>query len=114
MPVIKNEQNIEDQNIAIYIEVDKLPDNSVYQNMRGVSDNILSAARDLFGDGLQLINACAARVVKNINEIDETTKPDEFEVQLAIKLDSQLGAVLAKMGTEAQMQVTMKWINRDK
>ena len=34
---------------------------------------------------------------------------DEFEVSLAIKLDAEVGAILAKTSAGAQMQVTMKW-----
>ena len=37
-------------------------------------------------------------------------KPNEFEIQLGITLDSEAGVpMLAKAGAEAQMQVTMKW-----
>ena len=39
----------------------------------------------------------------------DDVKPNEFEVQLAIKLNSEVGAALTKFGAEAQMQVTMKW-----
>ena len=35
---------------------------------------------------------------------------EPYQVQLAIKLNSEVGAFLAKIGGEAQMQVTMKWI----
>ncbi len=40
-------------------------------------------------------------------------RPSEFEVQLAIKLDSQVGAILAKASAEAQLQVTMKWVKSE-
>ena len=36
-----------------------------------------------------------------------------MSVQLAIKLDTEVGALLAKIGTEAQMQVTLEWKNKD-
>jgi hypothetical protein len=46
--------------------------------------------------------------------MDDEVKPNEFEVQLAIKLNSEVGAALTKLGGEAQMQVTMKWTLKEK
>jgi len=37
-------------------------------------------------------------------------RPDELEVQLAVRLDYELGAVLVAKGSAgAQLQVTMRW-----
>jgi hypothetical protein len=41
--------------------------------------------------------------------MDEATRPEELEVKIAIKLDSEVGAVIAKASTGAQIEVTMKW-----
>jgi hypothetical protein len=45
--------------------------------------------------------------------MDDALRPLEFSVQLAIKLDSEVGAVIAKASAGAQLQVTMKWVKKD-
>ncbi|MGH8498781.1 MAG: CU044_2847 family protein [Methylococcales bacterium] len=49
------------------------------------------------------------QVVQGIERLDAVQKPEELEVQLAIKLGSEAGAFLVSLSGEAQMQVTMKW-----
>jgi hypothetical protein len=115
MQIVKNEEIIDDQVVTIYIEVDQVAQakGGYYEDLRGPADQVVTAARDLFGDGLRLAHNCAGRVVKSIKEMPDVIRPDEFQVQLAIRLDSQVGAVLAKMGAEAQMRVSMKWERKE-
>ncbi|MFX0200110.1 MAG: CU044_2847 family protein [Candidatus Hodarchaeota archaeon] len=119
MPIINHQQKIDNEVIDIKIEVDKVPEksNDYYQNLRknlrGSKDKVINIAKDLFGDGLQLAHNCALQVVNRIKDMNEFVRPDEFSLQLAIKLDSEVGAVLAKMGTEAQMLVSMKWARKE-
>jgi hypothetical protein len=58
---------------------------------------------------MELAQNCATRVVKSMKEMGKATKPDEFQMQFAITLDTEVGAVIAKTRTEAQLQVTMTW-----
>ena len=114
MPIIKSTDLVDGQDVTIYVEVDEdSSSTSPYEDLRDASQ-VISAVRDVFGEGLELVRSCATRVVDKIQQIDEATKPDEFQVQLAIKLGTEVGAILAKMGSEAQMQVTMKWMRKDK
>lgn len=108
MPVYTNPHD--GQEIVIAIEVDKLPatPSPYYTDLRDGNQR-LKAARDLFGDGLELAKNCATRVVSSIKEMGDTAKPDEFQLQFAIKLDTEVGAIIAKTSTEAQLQVTMTW-----
>jgi hypothetical protein len=114
MPILKNTQNVNGNDITIYLESDRaFPQESHYDDLRVDAGKVIDAARDVFGDGLELAHSCAARVVESMKNIDKTIRPKEFEVQLSIKLDSEVGAVIAKLGAEAQMQVTMKWVQKD-
>jgi hypothetical protein len=78
---------------------------------RGSSgQKIIETTGDLFGDGLALTRNCAAKVIESVNKMGDNIKPNEFEIQLGITLDSEAGVpMLAKAGAEVQMQVTMKW-----
>lgn len=119
MPIIKDTQVIHGQEITIYVEVDDIP--SPAEMSSGVlggpisreASRVFDVARDVFGDGMQLVQNCATRVVAGIQNMDPKTRPDTVSVQLAIKLDTEVGALLAKIGTEAQMQVTLEWKYRD-
>ena len=61
---------------------------------------------------MKLARNCAVQVIEEVQEMNTDVCPDEFEIQLAIKLDSEIGAVLAKASAEAQMQIAMKWSRR--
>jgi len=116
MPIIESQTIIDGESISILIEVDKvpIPKSEYYSDEeRGPTEKVVQAARDVFGDGLQLVHNCAAQAVKAVKAMGTAVRPDEFEIQVAIKLDADVGAILAKFGTEAQMQVIMKW-TRDK
>lgn len=115
MPVYENTQIINDQSITIAIEVDKLPtaSGSYYEDLRDGSKG-LSAIRDLFGEGMALAQNSATRVAESMRQMNDSIKPDEFELQFSIKLDAEVGAIIAKTSTEAQLQVTMTWKTKEK
>lgn len=107
MPIIKSTSEVDGQPVDIYIEVDKVPD-AYYKDTLG--NRQIQAVGDVFGDGLALSRQCAGQVFRSVNQLSDAVKPNEFEVQLAIKLSAEGGVpTLTKFGAEAQMQVTMKW-----
>lgn len=109
MPVYTNPYTVDNQEIIIAIEVDKMPATTgPYRDLRDGSES-LEKARDLFGDGLNLAKNCAVRVVNDMKDMNRETKPDEFQLQFAIKLDTEVGAIIAKSSAGAQLQVTMTW-----
>jgi hypothetical protein len=80
MPIIKN--TISGEEVTIYIEVDEAK-KSPYDNMRGkTTDKALSFAHDVLDDSVKLIRACATKLVKGVNELDETTRPQEMEAEI--------------------------------
>jgi Trypsin-co-occurring domain 1 len=110
MPIVKSTSIVEGEAIEIYIEVDDLPqEKSPYGNTRGEGREIPAAAKDMFESGLDLARQCAKQAVTGIQKLDQQFRPEEFEIKLAVKLDSEVGALLAKVSTGAQMEVTMKW-----
>lgn len=119
MPIIKSTSEVEGEQIDIYIEVDEEPEvpdsENPYQDVReSIAKKAIKAVGNVFGDGLALSRRCAREVIRSVNQMDDEVKPNEFEVQLAIKLNSEVGAALTKLGGEAQMQVTMKWTLKEK
>lgn len=113
MPVYENTEIINDQEVTIFIEVDRLPSApGPYQDLRDGSKS-LAVVGDLFGAGMTLVQNSAARVVDSMRQMNEAIKPDEFELQFAIKLDTEVGAIIAKTSSEAQLQVTMTWKRKE-
>lgn len=116
MPVYATQHQVNDQVVLIQIEMDEVPAPSPYGDVRGsreAAKRVISATRDVFGDGMQLARDCAASVVESIRQMPAQVRPNEFEVQFAVKLDSEVGAVIAKMGAEAQLQINMKWTYKE-
>ncbi|WP_326720702.1 MULTISPECIES: CU044_2847 family protein [unclassified Streptomyces] len=74
----------------------------------GSARRVVEVARDAYGDGLDLARRCAAQAVVRFGELDEHLRPDEIELQLSIKVDAGVAA-LVKSGAEAQLQITFKW-----
>ena len=70
---------------------------------------LLDKARGLFDSGMDLVEGCARKVITTIDSLPDQVRPNAMEVKLAVKLDVDVGAVLAKVGSEAQLEVTMKW-----
>lgn len=114
MAIAKTVSKIGDEEIEIYIQVDDDSqlevdeEDDLYRDSTG--KKIIESSKDLFGDGLTLTRHCAAKVINSISQMTEKTKPNEFEIKLGITLDSEAGVpMLAKVGVDVQMEVTMKW-----
>jgi len=115
MPIIKDTlSNSDGDTVTIYIEVDtpQIP-NRYYDDVRGDGTKVIEAAKDVFNQGMSLIRTCAQQVNTSMQKIDQTVRPTEFEVQFAVKLDSEVGAILAKVSTESQLQVTLRWLKKE-
>jgi hypothetical protein len=116
MPIVGTEHEIDGQKVQINIEMESAPSSKTpYGATRGsASEKVIESARDYFADGMSLARHCAASMVENMQELGTAVRPDEVELQLAIKLDAQAGAVLTKLGAEAQLQVKLKWTTKPK
>ncbi|MDG9716556.1 CU044_2847 family protein [Streptomyces sp. DH24] len=74
----------------------------------GAGQRVVRVARDVYTDGLDLARRCAAQAVRRFNELPGALRPDEIEMQLAIKIDAGV-ATLVRSGAEAQLQITLRW-----
>lgn len=98
----------------LYIQVDAADDGSagIYDGIdtrASPAARVLETARDVYSDGLDLARRCAEQAASRFSGMAEAVRPDEIEVQLAIRLDASLGAVLVQSTAEAQLQVTFRW-----
>jgi hypothetical protein len=111
--VIRSTEVVGDQQVAILIEVDDVPAAAIgglYGETRGERlEKVVQGTKDVFEAGLDLARTCASQAVQGIEKLGREHRPDEFQLTLAIKLDAEAGAILAKYSAGAQMQVTMTW-----
>jgi hypothetical protein len=56
---------------------------------------------------MNTIHVMASRVISSVNDIVE--RPSQFEVTFGIKFDAQTGAIIAKAGMEASINVKLTW-----
>ncbi len=99
---------------SIKIEVDGVWDEDLAQIYDGETrQNPLGVVRgisaDLLREGLDLVRSCAESAHGALARVPKGRRPDEFELQLAVKLDASVGAVLAKSSAGAQLQVVLRW-----
>ncbi len=87
MPIIKSTSQIDNEQIDIYIEVDKVPQlpnsDDPYQDVRGAKEAV-TAVGDLFGDALALTRKCAVKVMESVKQMDDATRPNEEDKAIAI------------------------------
>jgi hypothetical protein len=103
--VIESTEMVDGETVSMSIEVDHAGRGPT----RGAVDRAARNADGLFQDGLDLARRSASKVATTIGALDATARPDEFEVTLAIRLDLEAGAVIAKTGAGAQLDVRMLW-----
>jgi hypothetical protein len=96
--------------ITIEVEADGPDLEEIYgsDQTRGPDGRIVRAGRSLFGEALDLVEACSEAVQERI-EAMTPRRPDEVELQLAIKVDGKAGARLVEVTAGAQIQVTLRW-----
>lgn len=112
MQVVKNVQKVGDEEITILIEpLREVKKGYDYGDQRkGAVEELIDATEDMFGSAMKLTQNCAKRTVENIKAMmTADICPDEFELSFAVSIDSEMGAFIAKVGGEAQLQVSMKW-----
>jgi hypothetical protein len=114
MPIIGSTGRVGDKDVVVLVEVDDFPADASAEQWgvpRGDRlKKVIDATRDVFGDGLDLARDCALRAADTFDRtMDGDHRPDAFELQLALRLDAEAGAVLTKVGAGAQVQVTLKW-----
>ena len=112
MVIISSKHQIDGREVEILVEAEQAAAPAGYDYGEGRDQapaaRIIHGARNIFGEGLDLIENCARAIVSKITAL-KAAAPDEFEVNLAVKLDAAAGALIAKTSAEAQLAVKLTW-----
>lgn len=115
MQIAGTTERVGDRDVTILVEVDgDEPAGATAADWGGESradrmDRVIDTARDVFGDGLALARDCAVRAAHTFDDSMAQHRPDAVELQIALRLDAEAGAVITKVGAGAQLQVKLKW-----
>ena len=72
------------------------------------SDDVSSdATKDAYDQTLNTIRSCANGVIDTIQNLP--APPSAASIDFAIKIDPEVGAMVAKSGADAQFKVSLSW-----
>ncbi len=75
--------------------------------MGEVTGELVEKSKEAIDQAMDTIQGMAAKTIAAAKGIAEP--PDAIEVEFGIKLDAEVGAMVAKAGTEASITVKMVW-----
>lgn len=65
-----------------------------------------------FDDALATVRGIAGKIIGQITTL--SNQPDEVECKIGIKFNAEAGVVLAKVSSEGNLELTLKWKNEKK
>jgi len=74
-----------------------------------IPDQLKEKSEKALALAMKTVKSMAKRVTRTMSEIDSKARPDEAEISFGINLRASAGALLAKTGANAQLNVTLKW-----
>ncbi len=104
-------KNAAGQDVVVYIEVDEkrtpaMAGSTPHGNIPGAPG---ASTQEAFKKTMELIHVCAEQIANSVHTIPEKVRPQEFSMEFAVKLDTELNAIIARSSIEAQFQVTLTW-----
>jgi hypothetical protein len=85
--------------------------------LRSVSNDpneLLEKSQKAIDRSMKTVKSMAKKAVKTIKEIPISERPSTVQFEFGIKMNGEAGAVVAKVGAEAAITVTMTWEHKDK
>ena len=72
-------------------------------------EELSKQAEEAIENTMKIIHNMITRINMTIEGVSPAQKPKHIEVQFGIKFDGELDIIIAKAGTEANFNVTLKW-----
>jgi hypothetical protein len=93
---------------AIFVEVE---DSEPVDDRIGLADDVIEAAKYSFDQAIDKIKPVANAVISRVRSLNEPA--DEVEVKFGLKMNAQLGAVIASGTAEVNYEITLKWKQKE-
>lgn len=78
----------------------------------GPSD-IIAKSDEAIDRAMSTVRGMATKAMASIKAIKVSERPSTFQVEFGIKLDAEAGAMVAKVGSEASISVTLTWDHKN-
>jgi hypothetical protein len=101
---------VEDNDEVILVEFE---DESGLHTVSDDPNELLEKSKMAIERSMETIQGMAKKAVKTIQGIPISERPSKVEFQFGIKMNGEAGAVVAKVGAEAAITVTMTWEHKD-
>lgn len=88
---------------SVSFEVDELPGMA----NAGPARTVITEAAQTFERAFAEVRDAASAALGQLHSMAH--RPDEIEIKFAVKLDAQVGAVVAKTGVQGQLEIKLKW-----
>lgn len=88
---------------SVLVEVDEDP----YEDVVGKHDDLVDEVRITFDRALNQVRDAAEAAITQFQRM--TRKPDELEISFGVKLEAEVGAVIARSGVGGQLEVKLTW-----
>ena len=69
--------------------------------------DVLRKAKDVIDDASRTIKAIGEQIAECVEQVQR--KPDELEVEFGVRVDGEVGAVVATLGSSAHLSVKLRW-----
>lgn len=98
-----------DNGMKIFIEANQVDESD--DLLEHVSTNrIITKTKAFLTEAFDQIKAFSNGISETVNDME--FRPDEFEVEFAVKFSADVGIIISSVGTESSITVKMKW-NKD-
>lgn len=98
-----------DNGMKIFIEASRVDESD--DLLEHVSANkIITKTKEFLTEAFNQVKAFSNGISESISTME--FKPDEFEVEFAVKFSADAGIIISSIGTESSVTVKMKW-NKD-
>ncbi|VVJ18365.1 Uncharacterised protein [Amycolatopsis camponoti] len=75
------------------------------------ADDLIKSATTSFDGALAHVRAAASIALAKFRDMD--VRPDEVQVEFGVKLNTQVGAVIAKTGVDGHLKIKLTWRRTD-
>lgn len=101
----------EEDDELILVEFEEVGLRSVSSRDAG---ELVEKSKQAIERSMKTVQRMAKKAVKTIKAIPVSERPNKVEFLFGIKMSGEAGAVVAKMGAEAAITVTMTWEHKAK
>ncbi|MBP0019393.1 MAG: hypothetical protein J7647_17795 [Cyanobacteria bacterium SBLK] len=92
---------------SVVIEVEGTPPPTPTDDRIGIGEDVIHKAKQTLDGAIAKIKPVANAIVAKVKEINEPA--DEVEVKFGLKMNAEVGAVIASGNAEATYEITLKW-----